>query len=187
MGGACDTKAIDHYKKPDWYSVWFFSSYSTSIFSGAFESDVLFEVGKEKKDATLKMAGELLFTLPKDFKLYTSAKLPFSLYKKQLAGWGIFMGVSKSFIFEDNNATTILGASYSNEGAGYSIFQNIGIGDAISLSFGGVGKNKDSFHLIFESEFYISALNLKISYATKNFIKKEEMQGMLSIGVSFNE
>ena len=186
FGSAMDTKSIDNYKKPLWYSLYVNSSYSNNVVLVGLESDVLFDRG-EKKDAVIKIGGECSFFLPLDFKMYASSKLQSSLYNKKITGWGVFVGVNKSFILENCTLSSIFSSSYGDDGFSYSLFQNVGIGEVCSLTFGATGKNKSAFHLVFETEVFISTFLLKLSYITKNLIKKEDMQGLFSIGVLFNE
>lgn len=185
LGSSMDTKSIDHFKKPEWYQIWLKTFYSNQLFSMGFESDVLFDVAY--KDNVFKIASEFSFTLPLDFKIYTSGRIPISLKSKKLTNWGAFVGSSKSFILEDYNFTSILGLSYSSEGVGYSIFQNIGIKEIITLTLGLQGANKNKVYLIFENTFFLSNLKFRLSYTTKNLIQNEDMQGILSIGVSLND
>ncbi|MGP1519892.1 MAG: hypothetical protein ACTTIZ_00050 [Treponema sp.] len=185
LGSSMDTKSIDHFKQPKWYQIWFRTFYSNMLFSMGFESDVLFDVAY--KDHVFKMASEFSFTLPLDFKIYTSGRIPISLHSKKVTNWGVFAGSSKSFTLEDYNFTSILGLSYSNEGVGYSIFQNIGIKEIITFTLGLQGANKNNLYLIFENTFFISSLKFRLSYITKNLIRNEDMQGIFSIGVSLND
>ncbi|MGP1438487.1 MAG: hypothetical protein ACTTKH_05385 [Treponema sp.] len=186
LGGAMDSKAIDHFEPIEWYQTWGYTSYSNNIVSIGFESDVLFTVSS-KKDAVLKIASEVLFSLPLDFKIYASGKVPISLYNKTVTMWGAFVGGAKSFILEEYNFTSILGLSCSSEGVEYSIFQNIGINEIMNFTFGLQGSNKNAIHFVFENTFFVSALKFRLSYITKNLIKAEDMQGVFSIGVSLND
>lgn len=185
LGSAIDTKAIEHFRHPDWYQAWFTSSYSNHIITIGFESDILFNV--PSKNTILKMASELVFSLPLDFMVYTSGRLPINLHDKKIVNWGTFIGGSKSFILEDYNFTSILGASYSSDGLGYYIFQNIGIKEVITFTLGLQGANKNAVYFVVENIFFISNLKLRLSYITKNLLQDENMQGIFSIGVSLND
>lgn len=186
LGSSIDTKAIEHFHRPEWYQTWAYASYANNIVSIDFESDVLFNLSS-KKDIIFKIANELLLSLPLDFKIYTSIKMPLSLYNNKIIAWGAFMGGAKSFIIEGYNFTSILGLSYSIEGAGYSIFQNIGIKEIITFTIGLQGINRNNLYLVLKNTFFISALKFHISYITKNLIQDESMQGVFSIGVSLND
>jgi len=186
FGSTIDTDSLDHYKKPCWYSTYLNAFYSNNILLVGLESDVLFQE-TEKKDIILKIASEASFFLPLDFKIYLSGKLPISLYEKKVKDWGIFIGLNKPFILEDYTFTPIIAFSYADDGFYYSIFQNAGIKEFFNITAGMKGKNLDTLNLIFEVETIISSFKFKISYITKNLLKKDEFQGFLSVGASLNE
>ena len=187
FGSTLDTYSLDRYKKPQWYSIWTYASYSNAIMTLSLASDMLFE-----KHKILRFASEASFFLPYELKIYSSATLPINLDLKKIDNWGVFLGLNKSFIFDDYSLASVLGSSYGSDGWRYSIFQNLGIKEIVSFNLGLTGKNIDSLNLVCEGELSISTFSFKIGFVTYNFLAKkrktkEDMRGLLTFGISLNE
>ena len=119
--------------------------------------------------------------------------MPVNLKDKKITDWGIFLGMNKSFIFDDYAFISILGASYGHDRFGYSVFQNVRIKEVSSFVFGLQGKAKDSLNFLCSSELFISTFSFKLTYLTPNLLEQKKttakvgMRGLLKLGVSFND
>lgn len=197
FGVAIDTENIDLFKIPNWYNVWLKTEYSNPYISAGIELDSLFKPKLKainQKEVILKQAIEVNAILPKNFKLYTNAKLPIDLIRKKITNWGILIGGAKTAILKKISFTSILEASYSTDVIGYAAFQNFGLDEYSQITAGlrgGVGiydSNQNDLKFILETIFFISKLNIKFTYVSMNILNKEDkVKSILSIGVLFNE
>ncbi|UTC62544.1 hypothetical protein E4O05_01110 [Treponema sp. OMZ 787] len=191
LGSAFDTRSIDIFKKPAWYSVWTKFAYSSSSFFIGLESDMLFESAKNnKKEYTLKTALEVLFNLPLDFKIYSNAGLPIKFINKKIYDWGVLAGISKTFLVKDNDYsfTLIAEGAYNSKGINYGFFYSTGLKDYAQITAGLQGLQNKELMGIIQTELFISDFKFKIVYLSKNLLdKKDILNGILSLSVVLND
>lgn len=189
VGGAADTKRLDSYKAPLWYSVWCKIVYSNPAVSVGAESDLLIETADMKKSVSYisKSAAELSLTLPRGITLYTNAKLPFSFAEKKFTDRAVLLGFSKLFSVKDNFFTLFLETGYAEKvGFKYGIFQLISVKGVSSFYAGVQGTQKNEINVIFTSDFSIERLKFSLSYISENLLSSPIGGGVLKIGVLLN-
>lgn len=191
LGSVCDTKSLDIFTPPKWYSFWLKTEYSNPIVFAGFEADILFmpELKKniQKKDGVFKAAVEVSFVLPADFKLYSNACIPVNIFTRKIEIWGVMLGLLKNFTVKAHRFSFVGELSCSSSGFEYGFFNNSLFKDFVQFTCGIQGFENKKLYAVAETAFLLSDFKIRFSYVSQNVLnKKDNIYGIFSFSVVLN-
>lgn len=167
-----DTKSLDTFKKPEWYSFYFLTEYFHRSFTLSAESDLLFTPYKDS-ELSSKTALQASFLLPYDISVYSNAMVQVIPTKKGINSWGTLIGVSKYTSINGVDFTTIAEFIYAGESTSkkpeYAFLQIIGW-ESFQTGIGLEGVSNAELVAEFTLTFQIGTLDITAGYTSGNLL-----------------
>lgn len=176
VGVLFDTKSLDTFKKPEWYSFYFLTEYLHRSFTLSAETDLFF-TPDANTDLSSKTALQASFLLPHDISVYSNAMLQVIPSEKGINNWGTLIGISKYTPIEDVDFTTIAEFIYAGERTiqklEYGFYQMIGW-ENLQVLVGLEGISNEELMAEFTMDFEIGTLNITAGYTSGNLLSADK-------------
>lgn len=179
-GFMADTEAMDSYKEPEWYDVFFKSVYNNAALFAGVEADVLFE-SKTGGVSSVKTAVEASFLLPYDMNLYSVFSYNQSLKKKNALKERVsgLVGFNKYFALNGSlNLNTSVEAFHHKGSFGYAFYQGFEHSAFFMLTTGIKGHEAESLELLANLTVTLAEFTLEGRLTSGNLLGEDKKEGM---------